>query len=497
MKFLIFWGMMFFFLLTPAHSKVVIGAKKFTESNVLAEIASALLEKEGIPTEVKQNLGSTTLCWQALRQGSIDIYPEYTGTLTRELLKKSSNLSETEIRQALQAYGLGMTEPLGFNNTYALVLLKDRAKTLGISKISELIRHPELKAGPTLEFLGRQDGWKPMVARYGLHFQSVRGMEHKLGYQALQQKEIDLKDAYATDADIALQNLQVLEDDLHFFPQYRAVFLYRLDAQAELSPILKGLAGKIDEQTMLELNAETEKTKNPRAVAREFLKKIEGSSLGFPEITKEPWLKELVHDTWVHLKLVGISLTFAVFLGLPLGIWASRPGIVSSVILSTIGLIQTIPSLALFAVLVPISWLGASFKTAVLALFLYSLLPIVRNTAAGLRSIPPELKESAAALGFKSTTRLFKVELPLALPTILSGIQTAAIINVGTAVIAAFIGSGGLGQPIQTGLALGDTARILRGAGCAAFLALIVQFFFEGIERVLIPQHMRERKTFE
>jgi len=470
-------------------SQVVVGSKKFTESNVLGEIAKDVLTRAGMQVEVKQNLGATIICWQALRQGSITLYPEYTGTLNNEILKHTDTRTDDQLRAELKTYGIGMSERLGFNNTYALVMLKSRASQLGITKISDLKSHPDLKCGPTLEFLGRKDGWKPMAERYGLNLANVRGIEHKLGYAALQSGEIDLKDAYSTDADIQTKNLQVLQDDLGFFPQYKAVYLYRLGADPRVPKALQTLAGKIDEPTMVRLNAEAEKTKNPASVASEFLKQKLGLTTTAPTTTS--WLPELLHDTTVHLELVGISLGLAILIGLPLGIWASRPGFGGAAILSITGLIQTIPSLALFALLVPVAWLGASAKTAVLALFLYSLLPIVRNTAAGLSGISPGLRESAAALGLERGARLRKVEIPLAMPTILAGIKTAAVINVGTAVIAAFIGAGGLGQPIQTGLALSDNDLILRGGIAAAVLALLVQFAFDGIERLVVSKGLR------
>ncbi len=472
-------------------AQVTVGSKKFTESNVLGEIAKGVIEKAGLKVDVKQNLGATIICWQALQQGSITVYPEYTGTITQELLKHKEAMTDDAIREALKTYGVGMSGRLGFNNTYALVMLKSRAQALGITKMSDLRAHPDLKCGPTLEFLGRKDGWKPMAERYGLKLDNVRGIEHKLGYTALQSGEIDLKDAYSTDADIQTKNLEVLDDDLGFFPQYKAVFLFRLDADSRLPKALETLTGKIDEPTMVALNAEAEKTKDPAAVARGFLAKHLSFAEPAPTGESKPWIGELLHDTLVHLELVGISLGLAILVGLPLGIWASRPGFGGSAILTVTGLIQTIPSLALFALLVPVAWLGASAKTAVLALFLYSLLPIVRNTAAGLSGIAPGLRESAAALGLEARARLWKVEMPLALPTILAGIKTAAIINVGTAVIAAFIGAGGLGQPIQTGLALSDNDLILRGGIAAAVLALLVQFFFDGLERLVVSKGLR------
>ena len=189
-----------------------------------------------------------------------------------------------------------------------------------------------------------------------------------------------------------------------------------------------------------------------------------------------------------HLELVGASLFLGIIAGIPLGIGASRPGPVSNFILATSGVIQTIPSLALLALLVPLPFFGISPVTAIFALFLYSLLPIVRNTATGLQDIPMAVRESAAALGLEPHAQLWKVFLPLASRTILAGVKTSAMITVGTATLAALIGVGGLGEPIISGLNLNDYNTILQAAIPAALLALLVQFFFDGLDRVFVPK---------
>jgi osmoprotectant transport system permease protein len=176
---------------------------------------------------------------------------------------------------------------------------------------------------------------------------------------------------------------------------------------------------------------------------------------------------------------------------LPLGIAASRGGTLGHGILAIVGMIQTIPSLALLALLVPVPFLGISARTAIVALFLYGLLPIVRNTATGLQDIPPALRDSAVALGLEPGARLRKIYLPLASRTILAGIKTSAVINIGTATLAALIGAGGLGEPILSGLNLNDNATILEGAIPAALLALLVQGSFDLLDRFLIPRGLR------
>src|SRR6267142_3228532 len=241
---------------------VVIGSKKFTESYVLGEIASRALNNAGVATEHRQGMGGTIILWQALQGGQIDAYPEYTGTIAQEILKNGQQLSFHEIRDALGKFGVGMTEPLGFDNTYALVMRRSEAQRLGIRTISDLRKHPELKVGLTHEFLDRQDGWRPLRERYGLPQQSVIGIDHALGYVALANGSIAVKDAYSTDAKIEENDLFVIEDDLHFFPKYEAVFLFRSSTRADAIAALRHLEGTLDETRMIRLNAEAERTKN-------------------------------------------------------------------------------------------------------------------------------------------------------------------------------------------------------------------------------------------
>ncbi len=473
-----------------ADDVIVIGSKKFTESYVLAELAKRSLQQAGFRVEHHQGMGGTIILWEALRQGSIAAYPDYTGTVQEEILKRHVAPSVPTLREQLAQYGIGITEELGFNNTYALVMTRARANQLAIHKISDLSKHPELKLGLTHEFLGRQDGWSPLAQRYGLNMPNVRGVDHTLGYVALLNGEIDVKDAYTTDAKIGENDLVVLTDDLKFFPQYRAVFLYRLDTPSIAIKALRQLEGTLNEARMIQLNEIAERTKDYSSAADAYFKQIgQASTVG----RAEPLRHKLARWTVRHLELVGLSLAAAIAIGIPLGIYASRPGFVSELILTITGLIQTIPSLALLALLVPIPFLGIRPITAIVALFLYGLLPIVRNTATGLRDIPPQIRDATEVLGLKWRTRLFKVFLPLASPSILAGIKTSAIINIGTATLAALIGAGGLGEPIISGLNLNDHATILEGAIPAALIAIAAQGLFSILDRFLIPRGLQLR----
>lgn len=469
---------------------VLLGSKKFTESYVLAEIAKRAAETAGLHVELRPGMGGTIILWEALRKGAITCYPEYTGTL-REVILHSQHVGGIEkandldsLRQQLTPFGIGITDKLGFNNTYALVMRRARAQALGIHQISDLGNHPELILGLGHEFLGRADGWVPLCARYGLQMPHVIALDHALGYLALAKGDIDLMDGYSTDAKISEYDLVTLSDDRDFFPQYQAVYLFRLDADPRLPHALHTLAGTLDETRMIRLNAVAERR-------RDYSKAAETYFHGPGTSRSHALAADLARWTTRHLFLVTLSLSASILIGVPLGIWASRPGWVSETILGFAGLVQTVPSLALLALLVSIPFLGISPLTAILALFLYGLLPIVRNTASGLQDIARPVRESAEALGLEPRARFAKIFLPLASRSILAGIKTSAVINVGTATLAALIGAGGLGEPILSGLNLNDSATILEGAIPAAVLALLVQAAFGFLDRFLIPKGLR------
>lgn len=487
--------LLFLLLTSSACSRqpsIIVGSKRFTESYVLGEIAKRVLENQGFSAEHRQGMGGGGIVWTALQTGQITFYPEYTGTIRDEILKLKGDVTPEKMREELAKDGVGMTEELGFNNTYALVMRREQADRLGIRKISDLRNHPDLVVRPSPEFLQRQDGWEPLSKRYELAMRDVAGVEHALGYTALSNGKIDVMDAYSTDAQIAQFDLVVLEDDLKYFPQYKAVFLYRLNMPPEALKALNSLVGTINEEKMVRLNAEAERTKNYAQAASLYFNDAASQSA---ENNYQSLAYDIARWTVRHLELVIISMLLAIVVGVPLGIRASRPGFAGQMILGITGVIQTIPSIALLTMLIAVPFLGIGTMTAIIALFLYSLLPIVRNTAVGLQDIPLHLRESAEVLGLKPGTRLRKIYLPMASRSILAGIKTSAIINVGTATLAAFIGGGGLGEPIVSGLALNDTSTVLKGAIPSAILALLVQFAFDGLDRLLIPKGLRLTKA--
>jgi osmoprotectant transport system permease protein len=482
----------------PAGEGLRVGSKRFTESYILAEMAAAAARGAGAQASHTQGLGGTALAYGALEEGSIDLYPEYTGTIAETVLHTPGAADLPAIRRALAARGIGVSDPLGFENTYALAVPAALAQKLGLRTISDLSSHPDLRFGLSPEFLGRSDGFPGLAARYGLSSGHVSALDHGLSYEAARHGSADVIDVYSTDAKLARYHLVVLEDDLRFFPSYEAVYLYREDAARRAPRALAaalGLAGSLDAPTMIRLNAEAELDGHTFAsVAERFVTtRGAGAAAAAALERRRSLLRGIVatvrDEGPRHLALVGISLLFAVLLGVPLGIAAARAPRAGSVLLAATGVVQTIPSLALLCFFIPL--LGTGMLPALGALFLYGLLPIARNTAAGIEGIPPPLAESAAALGLSPGARLFRVELPLASRTILAGIKTSAVINVGTATLAAFIGAGGFGAPISAGLNLNDNVLILQGAIPAALLALAVEGIFAGLDRVLIPRGLR------
>ena len=467
-----------------------IGSKKFTESVILGEMAAQLAQHAGHTAIHRREIGGTRVLWGALLAGEIDVYPEYTGTLRQEILAAEDLNGDAGLGQALAQHGLRMTEPLGFNNTYAIGVTAGLADELGLRTISDLRRHPGLVMGFGNEFMNRADGWPGLRRHYDLPHQDVRGLDHDLAYRGIASGALQVIDLYATDAEIAYYGLRSLRDDRGFFPVYDAVLLYRADLESRAPGALaqlRRLSGSLDADTMAGLNASVKIDRRGEAeVAAEFLHDRFG--LQVASAAASAW-QRLWRHTLEHLALVAVSLTAAIVIAVPLGILAARRPRFGQFVLGVAGILQTIPSLALFVFMIPL--LGIGGPPAVMALFLYSLLPIVRNTHVGLTTIPLPVRESAEALGLPAASRLRLIELPLSGPTILAGIKTAAVINVGTATLAALIGAGGYGQPILTGIRLDDMGLILQGAVPAAVLALAVQGLFEAAERVMVPRGLR------
>lgn len=501
-----------------------IGSKRFTESYILAEIL-AQTARAGDPAaavELKQGLGNTAIVHAALKAGSIDVYAEYLGTIEREILGHATTGAPlAQLQAELRPLGLAIDVPLGFNNGYALAMRSARARALGLTAVSQLKGQPALRLGLSNEFLGRADGWPGLSRRYALP-QTPTGLDHGLAYRALADDQIDVTDVYTTDAQIAALDLTVLADDAGFFPRYDAVLLYRVDLprrHPRAWAALQTLRGRIDEAAMIAMNAQAEIQRQPfDAIARDFLAKPRGHTVGTPAAASasasgaaptsastpvagstpasassprlEPGVARSTSGLWAriagpdlgrltvqHLTLVLGAVGLAALVGVPLAVALHPWPRWREALLAACALLQTVPSLAMLALLIwAMDRIGP--VPALVALTLYALLPVLRNCTVGLSEVPQGLTTAGRALGLTRGQVLRSIQLPLALPVMLAGLRTATSLSVGTATMAAFIGAGGYGERIVTGLALNDQALLLAGALPAAALALVLEAAF-------------------
>jgi len=466
-----------------------VGSKKFTESVILGEVVAQNFASKGWDVVHMSELGGTQILWKGLLSDELDAYVEYTGTLREEIFAGRDLPTDEDLRGALAELDLWASKPLGFNNTYAIGMREAHARELGIETISDLVAHTDLTLALGNECLERSDGWPGLRAAYGLPHKDVTGLDHDLAYKGMLSGAIDVMDLYSTDAEIEAYNLRALVDDREYFPEYEALIVYRGDIafrEAGAGDPLSGRAWSLDEAEMRQLNARVKLEGVSEArVAADFL-----ATWGIDsEVVEKTRAERIFARTLEHLFLVLISLGAAILIALPLGVASFLQRRLGRVVLALVGVLQTVPSFAMFVFMIPLFGFGA--KPTIAALFLYSLLPIVRGVHAGLAGVPRELRESAIALGLSRSARLLRIELPLATRSILAGIQTSAVINVGTATIGAIIGARGYGQPILAGIRRDDMALVMEGAIPAALLAVLVQLVFELVERRLLPRGLR------
>jgi osmoprotectant transport system permease protein len=501
---------------SPSDSRpVVVASKPFGESYLLCEMFAQLLESRGFPVERRPGLGATEIAFGALRTGAIDVYPEYTGTglvailhdsLADSVLADSRAVFAHVARRFADDYDVRWLPPLGFQNTYAIAVTRATASKYRLRTLSDLAREgPHLTAGFTADFIGRSDGLVGLSRVYGLRPRAVRPLAPAVKYQALASGAVDVIDGYSTDGLLERYDLATLVDDRHFFPPYEAAALVSGRIETQMPGAIAALtllSGRLDEKAMRQLNRRVEVDgEDVRAVAADELKAL--GLIAGGETTRrvdgEPragfgtylWDRraDLASLTLRHLLLVAIALLGAVVVAVPLGLFLERTRRIAEPAIGALGVLQTIPSIALLAFMIPL--LGVGVTPALLALWLYALYPIARGTYTGVRDADPEAVAAAEALGTTPVQRLLWVRLPLAVPVIMAGIRTAAVITVGAATLAAFIGAGGLGEPIVAGLALADTRMILSGALPAALLALLVDAALGLVERLVAPAHRR------
>ena len=479
---------------------VIVASKAFPESRLLAEIMAQLIEaRTDLRVGRKLGLGGTMVCFEAIRTGSIDVYPEYTGTGLLSILNlelgddRTSDAIYQRVSEAFSRnYDLEVLGRFGFNNSYVLAARSE----LGLSKISDLSAVEDtVRARFHHEFLDRADGYPGLQSAYGLDLKDVQGMEHGLAYVAMSKDQIDLMDAYATDGMLAEfeKDISLLEDDFNFFPPYDAVPLVRqktLQRHPVVEDVLLQLEGMISRQQMTAMNYGVVQQDWIPEIASRFL--LEQGLIGQNSVVEKSWWYDVSHFIEMllqHLFLTFTATSLATVVGIGLGLLvAKHEEILSGPVMGAVGIIQTIPSLALLAFLIPFTSIGMT--PAIIALFLYGLLPIVRNTYTGIASVPAELKDAGMGMGMTPRQLLLQLEFPLAIRTIMAGVRTALVINVGTATLGAFIGAGGFGDPIYSGLQQMDNGQILLGAISAASLALICDFSMAQVERRLGPKGM-------
>ena len=495
--------------------KLVIGSKNFTESHLLGEIMAQHLARHGYSVEHRSSLGGTLVCFEALRTGRIDLYPDYTGTGWSIVLKEEERITDplqtylhvqSEYRRR---YDLEWLEPFGLNNTYALAMSEELAERLGVQRISDLIPlSGQLRVGFSVEFMNREDGYPGLSSYYGLQFEDVNALEHGLAYEAIAGGTIDLIDAYSTDGKLLRYPLRVLEDDRRFFPPYDAAPIVRgqlLRDHPEVRDRLRELSFRLTDELMMELNHRVEELgQGFQEVARAFLLEqglsqadgkspatdADGRTMGFWPFFVGRW-RTTLGLLWEHILLTLSAVLLAAAVAVPLGIVATRYATLERAALGTAAILQTIPSLALLAFMIAVPGLGLSARSAIAALFLYAVLPILRNTVSGIRSVDVELVDAARALGLSARQILLRVQLPMATRTVMAGLRTATVISIGVATLAAFIGAGGLGEPIVTGLYLNDPKLILAGAVPAAILAVAADHLLGRLESALTPRGLR------
>ncbi|MEJ2184844.1 MAG: glycine betaine ABC transporter substrate-binding protein [Gemmatimonadota bacterium] len=494
-----------------ASEPIVVASKPFAESYLLAEMFAQLLESRGFHVSRRPGLGATDIAFRALRSSGIDVYPEYTGTGLVAILGDTPRSDPREVYRIVseafvRRFDIHWLPPLGFQNTYAIAVRSETALRYHLRTLSDLAQVSDsLVAGFTPDFIGRADGLPGLRRVYGFRPRAVRSLLQAVKYRALASGDVDIVDGYSTDGAIARYHLTVLRDDRGFFPAYEAAALVGSRLWHE-SPraveVLTELSGRLDAGTMRDLNRRIEVGgEDVATVASSALKRLgllgSAGTAGAAKVESQAgrtsflsymWQKRgtLLRLTLRHLLLVGLSLLAAVLVAVPGGLALERARSGAESVIRAVGVLQTIPSIALLAFMIPL--IGIGVVPALVALFLYSLYPIVRNTFTGVRDANPGAVQSARALGMTPFQVLRLVRLPLAAPVIMAGIRTAGVINVGTATLAAFIGAGGLGDPIVAGLALSDSRMILSGAVPAALLALLVDGLLGGVERLVTPR---------
>lgn len=495
------------FTQTTFSKSITVGSKQFSESVTLSEMLAIILEENyGFKVKRKHALGGTQVAFEALRGKAIDLYPEYTGTGYVMILKESEITDASQMRNYLsknfsEKFQISWSRPLGFNNTYAMAVRKDDPRFNEIQTMSELANSGlDYTLAAPYEFMERKDGFRSMEAVYNfdLKQEKIKSMEAGLMYPAIKGSSVDVILCYSTDGKIKESGLRLLKDDKKFFPPYEVAYLVTesaLNSYPELKLAISLLEDSITEEEMIQLNYLVDGLKQEsNLVAKNFLIEkglVEGDKSRVSSQTdffSYAWIKRfyLIKIIKEHLILSFLSLFFAILVSIPTGVLLTRVRNLEKVIFPIVNTIQTIPSLALLGFMIP--FIGIGVIPALIALFLYSLLPLMRNTYIGIQGIDPELIEASKSIGLTPLQILMKVEIPIALPVILAGLRTAAVMVVGMATLAALIGAGGLGDPIFRGVSTVNSYLILLGAIPSAILAILIDRLIGSLEKILVSK---------
>jgi osmoprotectant transport system substrate-binding protein len=262
---------------------ITVGSKNFTENIIIAHMMADLVEEYTDLTVVRKvNLGGSNVAWTALENNDIQMYPDYTGTIVANYYQEKTGTSAETLAKTKELTAednLKALDALGFNNTYTLAVTQETAEKYNLNSFSDLVKvSDKMILGCEFEFKDRPDGYPGLKSAYQMEFKDVKGMDHGIMYRSLDEGEVDVVDAYATDGQIKVFDLKILEDDLEFFPPYDCLPMVRqdtLDRYPEIEEALNKLAGKIDEQIMQDLNARVDdQGLKEDIVARDFLVSI-------------------------------------------------------------------------------------------------------------------------------------------------------------------------------------------------------------------------------
>lgn len=473
---------LFLMLCGAAFGQVVVASTAERESQVLGAVLSHAIRAQGQSVVSKPGLGDPDSLWVVIQRGDVTMFPTYTGVLWRDILKLSSKPTMAALRAETHKVGIGISDPLGFDARDVLVMSEEKAAQLHVRTLSDLARRRDLLAGPDKDFLNQPDGWGGVTQAYGLEFARVEAVDPKDHYAAVLRGDFDVTHGRASDPELASGKYRALEDDRAYFPDQKAIVLFREDAPPPALAGMRSLEGKIDLASIRTLNTVAVRAGSPEAAARAYFG--EGSAKPRPSASNEPGLTVYI---LVHLKLVGLGLLLALIVGLPLGVVAARDG-------ATLFVLRMIFFFPAFAILgVAGAFMGMGMAAAIVTLCFVGIFPISRGVASGLAGIPRGVRDSAEALGLTPVTRLTSIYFPMASRKILAGIKIAALVEVGAATLAALVGAGGLGVPILEGLQRGDSAKVLAGAVPAVLLVILVELLFIALDRLLVSKGLRTK----